>query len=84
MVLNAFVPHLAATLFLRRYAPGLLTGLLLLVPVNSILLAQAIASGDLNWRQLAGSTIVVAGALLGLLPVLFGLGRWATRGKRRG
>ena len=75
MVLNAFVPHLAATVWLRRYAPGLATGLGLLVPLNSILLAQALAAGELTWLQLAVSTGVVAGGLLALLPVFFRLGR---------
>lgn len=79
MVLNAFVPHLAATVLLRRYAPGLATGLALLVPLNSIILAQALAAGELDWRQLAVSTSVVAGVLLALLPVFFRLGRWLIR-----
>ena len=75
MILNAFVPHLAATIALRRYAPGLATGLFLLVPVDSIILAQAIADGSLQWLELFIATLIVAVLLLTLLPLLFKLGR---------
>jgi hypothetical protein len=75
MILNAFIPHLAATLALRRYAPGLVTGLLLLVPVNTTIIVTAMKSGQLMWPELLLSTAFVAGALLALIPVLFRLGR---------
>ncbi len=32
MGLNVFIPHLAATIVLKRYSPGLITGLLLNLP----------------------------------------------------
>ena len=75
MILNAFVPHLAAALLLRRYAPGLLTGLALLVPINSTILFQAIAAGELLWWHLVVSTVAVAAALLILLPLFFRIGK---------
>ena len=75
MILNAFVPHLAATIALRRYAPGLVTGLFLMVPVDSIILTQAIADGSLQWLELGLSTLVVAVSTMALLPLLFRLGR---------
>ncbi len=75
MILNAFVPHLAATIVLRRYAPGLATGLFLMVPVDSIILYQAIADGSLQWLELLVATLVVAVTVLLLLPLLFKLGR---------
>jgi len=75
MILNAFMPHLVATILLRRYAPGLLTGLALLVPINSTILVQAMAAGGLYWWELVLSTIAVAGLLLSLLPVFFRFGK---------
>ena len=75
MILNVFMPHLLATIILRKYAPGLLTGLLLLIPINSTILAQAIMVGQLTWGELVVSTIVVAAILLSSLPLLFRLGR---------
>jgi len=77
MILNALVPHLAATIVLRRYAPGLLTGVALLVPVDSTILFQAMAAGKLSLGELVLSTAAVAAALLVLLPVFFRLGRLA-------
>lgn len=41
MVLNVFFPHLLATIALRRYAPGLITGLTLNLPVGALLLYRA-------------------------------------------
>lgn len=41
MMLNVFVPHLLATVMLRRYAPGLITGLTLNLPVGALLLYRA-------------------------------------------
>ncbi len=75
MVLNAFIPHLAATILLRRYAPGLITGLALMVPVNSTILFQAMSAGELYWWELVLSTAAVAAILLSLLPAFFRLGK---------
>ncbi|MBI5034195.1 MAG: HXXEE domain-containing protein [Chloroflexi bacterium] len=75
MILNAFVPHLAATIVLRRYCPGLVTALFLMVPVNSVILYQAIVDGLLQWLELGLSTLVVAAFAVALLPFLFRLGK---------
>lgn len=75
MILNAFVPHLAATIALRRYAPGLVTAVFLLVPINSIILYQALADGYLQWLELGLSTLVVVVVILALLPLFFRLGK---------
>ncbi len=75
MILNTFIPHLAATIVLRRYSPGLLTGLFLLVPINSTLVAQAIGVGMLQWLEFVVATVVVAILLVSLLPLLFRLGK---------
>ncbi len=75
MILNAFVPHLATTIALRRYAPGLVTGLLLLVPINSTLVAQAMVAGNLQWLEFVLATAVVAVVLLSLLPLFFRFGK---------
>lgn len=61
MILNAFASHLAAAIVLRTYAPGLLTGLALLVPVNTTILFRAMAEGELLWRQLAATTAAFFG-----------------------
>lgn len=38
MAMNAVFPHLAATILLKRYAPRLITGLMLNVPLGSYLI----------------------------------------------
>jgi hypothetical protein len=75
MILNVFIPHLLATVILRKYSPGLLTGLFLVIPVNSTILYQAIAGGNLRCSELAFSTVIVAVILLSSLPWLFLLGK---------
>ncbi len=75
MILNTFVPHILATIILRRYSPGLLSGLLLLIPINSTILYQAITNGNIQWFELVISTVTVAVILLSLLPLFFRLGK---------
>lgn len=45
IVLNALFPHLAATILLRRYAPGTATAWLLNVPIGLYVLAASTGSG---------------------------------------
>ena len=78
MILNAFLSHFAATVALRRYSPGLLTGLFLLVPINTIILYQAVVASDIQWPALLLSTIAVSVILLSLLPLFFRVGRKLT------
>jgi hypothetical protein len=75
MLLNVLVPHLLATLLLRRYMPGTATALLLILPVTLGLLREAIRGGDVDWRTfLIFGPIVVAG-IVALIPLLFWIGR---------
>ena len=74
MILNAFMPHLFATIILRRYCPGLITGLLLLLPINVTIIQQAIAQGNIQWSELVISTPLLGIILLAALPVMFKLG----------
>ena len=48
MLLNVVFPHLLATLALGRYAPGLGTALVGILPVTSTLLWRAFREGTLN------------------------------------
>lgn len=76
MLLNAFIPHLAAALALRRYAPGLATGLLINVPVTAWILHLAMSEGYVTAELLAVSASIVIPALLISIPVLFAAGRF--------
>lgn len=74
MVINAIFPHLIATVVMKKYAPGLLTGLLLNIPVNSLVIYQMFLKNLIVWKELIISTLVVGIILLALIPLLFKVG----------
>lgn len=78
MMLNAVFPHLLATLALKSYAPGLLTGILLNIPINGFILHTFIQNQELTYIQLALSTIAVGAVLVMLIPLLFKIGKSVT------
>ncbi len=75
MTVNVLFPHLAASIFLRKYAPGLLTGLLLNVPIGAMLIYQAVSKNILTFPDVIGATIIVGLVLIALILVLFRLGQ---------
>lgn len=74
MMINVLFPHLAATIALRRYMPGLFTGLFLLLPVNMLIMVTAIRYQIIDWTRILIATAGMGIILLALLPVLFKLG----------
>jgi hypothetical protein len=79
MLLNAFIPHLVATIVLRRYAPGLITALCLNAPVTFLLLSRALEEGYVSWEPFLISSAVFIIAILGIIPVLFRVGHHLER-----
>jgi hypothetical protein len=75
MIMNAIFPHLLATIILKRYAPGLVTGILLNIPINSLVLYQFFQRDEITWIGLLLSTLIVGGVLLGIIPILFKMGK---------
>jgi hypothetical protein len=75
MLLNVVFPHLLATVVLGRYAPGLATALLLILPVSTYLLRRAFREQTLTPGSFARALAVVAFVLVGAIPLLFWLGR---------
>jgi hypothetical protein len=75
MLINVLVPHLVATIALRRYAPGLLTGLFLMWPIIGLIMFKAIQGDLLSWLELGLSTVGVGVCLLVLLPLFFKAGK---------
>jgi hypothetical protein len=68
MLINVFLPHLLATLYLGKYAPGVVTGVLLNLPVTLYLLRKAIQEQYISRKKFgAASAVVVIGAILVLL-----------------
>lgn len=79
MLLNVLMPHVLATIALRRYMPGTATAVLLNLPLGLLYLRQALAERliDPQVFRWAGPLVVVG--LLLALPALFALGRRVCR-----
>ena len=73
MSLNSIFPHLIATIVLRRYAPGTMTGLLLNLPIGSAIIFSNVKSG-VQVKMLILALVVVTGISIISLPPLFKLG----------
>ncbi len=73
MGLNTILPHLAATILLKKYAPGLITALLLNLPLSIIIISRYINAG-INVYFLIIAILVVNGIVLSLLKPLFKFG----------
>ncbi len=75
MILNVFFPHLIATIILKKYAPGLITGLLLNAPLGIYILIKNINKPDeLIFVIIAG--VILAAFFLLLIKQLFRLGKY--------
>lgn len=74
MIFNTVFPHLIATVVMKKYAPGLLTGLLLNIPINSLVIYQMFLDNLIVWKELIISTVVIGLILLALIPLLFRVG----------
>lgn len=75
MVLNVFMPHLLATIVMRQYSPGIVTALLLNLPLGSLYLYAAFQQHSINLTVFAWAGPLVLITILASLPVLFMLGR---------
>lgn len=75
MMINVFAPHLMATIVLKRYAPGLITGALLNLPINGMIIYKSINSRLLDLTQIFFSTAIVGVILIIILPLLFRMGK---------
>ena len=75
MLLNVFMPHLMATVFMCRYMPGTATAVVLNLPLGLFYLHQVLfeARIDLHVFFWAGPLVVLA--ILATIPALFALGR---------
>ncbi len=70
MILNAVIPHFIATVIIKKYCPGLITALFLIIPFNTLIIAFAVQSKVIRLGEVIGTTFGVAILLLGLIPLL--------------
>ncbi|HEX3543329.1 MAG TPA: HXXEE domain-containing protein [Candidatus Acidoferrum sp.] len=74
MLLNV-IYHVAATLSLREFAPGILTAVLINLPVMGYLLWRMFQERWVTWPKALVAFIAIPPAILLLIPVLFWIGR---------
>ncbi len=80
MLLNVFFPHLAATIVLKKYCPGLLTGVALLIPVTSYLLSIGYDKEFYSFPKFWFITIPFAALVIVSIPILVKIGKLLQRG----
>ncbi len=74
MIFNVIFPHLILTIILKKYSPGLITGVLLIMPFNSLIIVSSLNNSIINLNEVIISTIVVGILLLILIPTLEKIG----------
>lgn len=72
---NVLIPHITASIALRSYMPGLATGVVLNLPVLSLLVAMTFREGYVSGGKAAAYSVGVAGLLVASIPALFKIGR---------
>ena len=76
ILINVFFPHVTATLVLRKYSPGLLTGLLFLLPTTAYILIYGFEQGYFVFPKFWYIAIPFALLIIGLIPLLFKTGKY--------
>jgi hypothetical protein len=74
-LVNVLIPHLAATIVLRSYVPGVATAVLLNLPVLTLLVVLALREGYVSGWKAVEFGVGVSGLLVAFIPALFKLGK---------
>ena len=72
---NVLIPHLALTVSLRSYMPGVATAVALNLPVLSLLVVLALREGYVSGWKAVAFCIGVSGVLVASIPALFKFGK---------
>ncbi len=72
---NVLIPHVAVSVVMRRYMPGVATGVALNLPTLSLLVVLALREGYVSGWEAAAYSVSVTGIGLLSIPALFKLGR---------
>jgi hypothetical protein len=79
ILFTVFVPHLAASVVLSQYAPGVISGVLLNIPVSVYLLRRGVKEGLFGAKTIVFGAIGFTVAIGLLLPALFAVGMFVER-----
>ena len=69
LLINVFFPHLLASILLKKYTPGVITGLFLNLPLTTMVLMELENFNILTWKQIIYAGIL--GGMVGALLVYF-------------
>jgi len=83
MLVNILVPHVPAAFVFRGYVPGLVTALLLNLPVMWLLATRAVREGWVSGEKAVLYGVAVPAGIAALTPALFALGRMGGGRARR-
>ena len=72
---NVLIPHIALTVALRGYMPGVATAVLLNLPALSLLVVLALREGYVSGWKAVAFCVSVSGVLVASIPALFKLGK---------
>jgi Na+(H+)/acetate symporter ActP len=76
MLINVFFPHLVATIFSKKYCPGLLTGILFLIPTTVYILLFGYNNEYFIFPKFWYIAIPFAGLVIWSIPILFKVGKY--------
>lgn len=71
VLVNVFVPHVPATLLYRTYTPGLVTAVLVNLPVMALLVFISVRERWVSGGRAIASAVSVPLAIAGTIPILF-------------
>jgi hypothetical protein len=70
LFLNVFFPHLIATVYLRQYAPGILSGLFIIIPLTTLIIVTVVNLNILTTTEVCLSSVI--GGFIGIiLTIIF-------------
>jgi hypothetical protein len=75
MLANVFIPHVPAALIFRSYAPGLVTAVVVNLPVMTFLLVHALRYGYASGRKAVVFAVVMPVGIVAMVPILFVVGK---------
>ena len=78
MLMNVFIPHLLATLLMRRYAPGTVTAVLMNLPISMLLLWYGFQEDYIRVSTFLWAGPLVVVLIMAVIPLLFAVGRYAS------
>jgi hypothetical protein len=79
MLANVLVPHVPATFIFRSYTPGLVSAVLVNLPVMTFLLVHALRDGYVSGRKALLFAVVAPFGIVATVPILFAVGKLADR-----